>query len=286
MHHYRRPLITLFSTALVGSGALFASGNTDLFSSMDVFSNDQTRYAEITAIAEKPSTTVASSTEKLKFPILVYHIVRPSFPSDSQAVRDLAHTPEIFDAQMKHLGDAEYTIVSFTDLENHYQKKAPLPKKPIIISFDDGWSDQFQYAFPILKKYRYSAAFFMFTNSIDTRGFITWDQLREMQKAGMTIGSHSRSHPYLTHITDPVKLWNEINGSKEKLEKELGVPITEFAYPFGQYTPDIVALVKKAGYASARGDRYFRGEQSLNRLFELDALNAPVTLPAFTRLFP
>jgi len=287
MHRYNRVLITLFSAAFIGGGALFAFGNTDLFSSTEsAFSNDQTRYAEIAAVAEQTPTTTASSTEKLKLPILVYHIVRPSDSTDSQAVRDLAHTPEIFDAEMKHLSDAGYTIVSFNDLENYYRSAALLPKKPIIISFDDGWSDQYQYAFPILKKYTYPATFFVFTNPIGTRGFMTWDELREMQKAGMHIESHSRSHPYLIRITDPAKLWNEINGSKERLEKELGVPVTEFAYPFGQYTPDIVALVKKAGYQSARGDHYFRGEQTVNRLFDLDALNAPTTLTLFKQKFP
>lgn len=287
MLRYRRLMITLSAVALVGSGALFAFGRTDLFSSTEIiFSSDQARYAEVASVAEPMPTATASSTEKLKLPILVYHIVRPSFPTDSQAVKNLAHTPELFDEELKHLGEAGYHVVSFVDLENYYRDGTLLPQKPIIISFDDGWSDQFTYAFPVLKKYNYSATFFVFTNPIGTRGFITWDQLREMQKAGMRIESHSRSHPYLTRITDPAKLWNEINGSKERLEKELGVPVTEFAYPFGQYTPDIVAMVKKAGYQSARGDRYFRGEQTLNRLFELDALNAPVTLPAFTRMFP
>lgn len=284
MHRYRRLLIPLLPITLVGGGALFLFGTTDF--STDVFSNDQTRYAEMAAIAEQIPAATASSTAKLKLPILVYHIIRPSDPSDSQAVKDLAHSPDVFDAEMKHLGDAGYTIVSFVDLEKYYQDGTPLPQKPIIISFDDGWSDQFQYAFPVLKKYHYSATFFVFTNPIGTRGFITWDQLREMQKAGMHIESHSRSHPYLTRIHDPAKLWNEINGSKERLEKELGVPVTEFAYPFGQYTPDVKAMVEKAGYRSARGDRYFRGEQTKDRLFELDALNAPISLPLFMHQFP
>jgi peptidoglycan/xylan/chitin deacetylase (PgdA/CDA1 family) len=107
-----------------------------------------------------------------------------------------------------------------------------------------------------------------------------------MQKAGMTIGSHSRSHPYLTRISDPTKLWNEIVGSKERLEKELSAAVTEFAYPFGQYDPTIVAMVEKAGYKSARGDRYYRGEQTLSRLFDLDAMNAPVTIEPFKQKFP
>ena len=210
----------------------------------------------------------------------------PRYPSDSKAVRALAHTPEVFDAEMKYLDDVGYHVISFHELENYFKNGTALPARPIIISFDDGWGDQFMYAFPILEKYHYPATFFVFTNPIGTKGFMTWDQLRTMQKAGMTIGSHSRSHPYLTRIADPKKLWNEINGSKQALERQLGVTVNEFAYPFGQYNADIVAATVQAGYLSARGDRYYRGEQTADRLYELDALNAPTTLALFARMFP
>lgn len=248
---------------------------------------DETRYAELPpAQAPLAISTTTSTTEKFKFPILVYHIVRPSYPSDSSAVRALAHTPEVFDEQMQYLGTAGYHVVSFSALENYFRDNTPLPAHPIIISFDDGWSDQFIYAFPILEKYHYTATFFVFTNPIGTKGFITWDELRIMQKAGMTIGSHSRSHPYLTKVIGSTALWNEISGSKQTLEQRLGIPIHEFAYPFGQYNPAILAAVEQAGYRSARGDHYYRGEQSPSRLYELDALNAPTTTALFARTFP
>jgi peptidoglycan/xylan/chitin deacetylase (PgdA/CDA1 family) len=185
---------------------------------------------------------------------------------------------------MKYLKDADYHIISFGDLENYFRRGTTLPSRPVVLSFDDGWSDQYIYAFPILEKYHYTATFFVFTNPVGTKGFITWAQLRAMRAAGMTIGSHTRSHPYLTRISDPTLLRKEIVDSKQVLEKQLGTPVTDFAYPFGQYNAAVAAAVEAAGYLTARGDRY-KSVQSTN-LYELNALNAPTTTELFARQFP
>ncbi len=280
-------ILAVLCAAAIGGVLLFAENKTGFPEATEgVSPNDQALYAEIPAPQVQASPAVASSTGQFKLPILVYHIVRPSYPTDSRAVRALAHTPEVFDAEMKYLADAGYHVVSFSDLERHFKNGSVLPKKPVIISFDDGWGDQFRYAFPILEKYHYTATFFVFTNPIGGRGFLTWDQLRMMRDAGMTIGSHSLSHPYLTRIADPTTLQNEIAGSKQVLEKQLGVTINEFAYPFGQYNASIMAAVAQAGYLSARGDRSTNGEQTASRLYELDALNAPTTTALFAQKFP
>jgi peptidoglycan/xylan/chitin deacetylase (PgdA/CDA1 family) len=215
----------------------------------------------------------------------VYHIVRPAYPDDSDAVRGLAHTPEIFDAQMRYLNEAGYHVISMRALGIHLRNGTGLPKKPIVITFDDGWRDQFEYAFPILQKYHYTATFFVFTNPIGARGFLTWEDLATLRDAGMTIGSHSLSHPLLTSITDPERLWQEIIVSKRRLEKNLHIHVTEFAYPFGYYNSEIAALVTKAGYTSARGD-VPKKEQTIRDLYTLGALNAPVSLAGFMRAFP
>ncbi len=173
----------------------------------------------------------------------------------------------------------------FSDLENYFAGGTPLPPHPVILSFDDGWSDQFTYAFPILQKYDYPATFFVFTNAIGRKGFLTWANLRTLVASGMSIGDHTRSHPFLTNITSTSTLWDEIDESKKLLEKELGVPVGEFAYPFGRYNPAIMSLVREAGYRSARGD-FYSGDQSDDRLFELSAMNVPTTLARFESLLP
>ena len=240
--------------------------------------------------AEEPTTSAPQSAsgtaQKALVPILVYHIVRPSYPGDDAAVRALAMTPQIFDAELAHLQSAGYRVIGFRDLEAYFASSTPLPPKPVILSFDDGWGDQYAYALPILKKYGYTATFFVFTNSIGHRGFMTLQDLKDLLAAGMTIGDHTKSHPFLTKITDPGKLWDELYGSKIILQNALGVPVTEFAYPFGQYNANIIALLQKAGFLSARGDYWSGNTQSANHLYELSAVNAPTTTPAFIRDFP
>lgn len=246
---------------------------------------DETKYAEMpSATSSVPAVVLPASAVRVS--ILAYHIVRPSYPSDSAGVRALALTPETFDAELAHLKDSGYHVVGFHDLEAYFASSTPLPPKPVILSFDDGWGDQFQYAFPVLEKYHDMATFFVFTNAIGRRGFLTWDDLRAMLAAGMTVGDHSRSHPYLAHITATTTLWAEIDGSKRLLERELGVPVTEFAYPFGQYDAAIVSLVRKAGFRSARGDYWHGAAITEGQQFALPALNAPTTTAAFIRVFP
>ena len=243
-------------------------------------------YAEVSAAPQPQRTSIAGTDKQINLPILVYHIVRPSYPSDSAAVRTLALTPQTFTAEMNWLKTSGYHVVRFSDLEAYVASSTPLPSKPIILSFDDGWGDQFKYAFPILEQYHYPVTFFVFTNAINRHGFLTWRDLHALIAAGMTIGDHTRSHPYLARITSTSTLWSEIDGSKRLLEKKLGVPINEFAYPFGEYNPTILSLVKKAGYKSARGDYYSGPLQSAARLFELSALNAPTTTAQFEKRFP
>lgn len=237
------------------------------------------------SVTALPATS-ASSTASVAVPILVYHIIRPSYASDDAAVRAIALTPEVFDAELTHLHDAGYHVVSFHDLEAYFANGTPLPSKPIILSFDDAWRNQFVYAFPLLKQHGDTATFFVFTNAIGNKGFLTWDDLHALIAAGMTIGDHSRSHPFLTRIKDTEKLKDEISGSKQVLEKGLGSSVTEFAYPFGQYNSAIIALVKQAGFESARGDYWSGSRQTAAREYTLSALNAPTTTAEFDRMFP
>ncbi len=277
--------ITTLCIAIVGTGIFAAGGYLKSKTWAETASVDQPLFAEISTTSTQGLPTAASSTAKLSLPILVYHIVRPSYPSDDAAVRRIAVTPQTFDEEMSYLGNAGYHIVSFNDLEDHFRNGTPLPPHPVILSFDDGWSDQFTYAFPILTAHRYTATFFVFTNAVGGQGFLSWDELKSLVAAGMTIGSHSESHPFLTHVVSTDALWNEIDGSKQILERRLGISVNEFAYPFGAYDPAVITMVQRAGYRSARGD-FFSGDQEGDRLYALSAMNAPTTTASFEQRFP
>jgi peptidoglycan/xylan/chitin deacetylase (PgdA/CDA1 family) len=210
--------------------------------------------AEVSGIraaeAEKPP--VLPTPRAVDLPILVYHHVVPGVVSGSSVMRSLFVTPDAFDQQLKYLKDNRYQSVSFDDLADCVEYGVPLPDRPVILSFDDGWENQFAYGFPLLQKYGFTATFFVVTGYLDYQNFMTTEQLKTMIAAGMTIGGHSRSHPALPTIGSSQRLQDEIAGSKSWLEERLGVPVTTFAYPYGSYTPAVVALIKAAGYRTAR----------------------------------
>ena len=214
------------------------------------------------AAEAQPSTTSPSDSlqpvlrEKrtAKVPILVYHHVSQSISEGgSSGLRRLTVTAEIFAQQMQYLQDNGYHVITFSDLADYFEKGKELPTLPVIISFDDGWETQFEYALPSLEKYHYPATFFVVTDYIGRRGFISWPQLQTLLTDGMRIGSHSRSHPRLTKIKDSAKLWDQIYNSKIILEAQLEASIEEFAYPYGSYNAKAAAAVKQAGYRAGRG---------------------------------
>jgi len=281
--HIPAPLVLLALVLMAAMCVVLLSRPHDILSTKSA--QNPLLYAEISSTSTPIWLQAASTPGAITVPILVYHIVRPKYPDDSAAVRALAQTPEVFDAQLQYIEDAGYHVITFTDLENHFLRSTALPSKPLIISFDDGWRNQFDYAFPILVKHHLTATFFVFTNSIGRHSFLTWDNLATLLDAGMTIGSHSRSHPYLTKISSPRALADEIVESKKILEDKLGITVDQFAYPFGQYNADIVRMVKEAGYHSARGD-FYSGQQSAAVLYTLSAINTPTTVAALAQRFP
>ena len=197
--------------------------------------------------AEAEARPLGPPPPAVELPILVYHHVVPGHSPGLLFV-----TPEGFEQQLKYLRDNGYRSVSFDDLADCLEYGAPLPERPVIFSFDDGWENQFQYAFPLLEKYGFSATFYVVTSYLDHQNFMTVNQLKTMLAAGMVIGSHSRTHPALPSLGNGPRLKDEIFASKTWLEEQLGVAIDTFAYPYGSYTAAVAAVVKAAGYRTAR----------------------------------
>jgi peptidoglycan/xylan/chitin deacetylase (PgdA/CDA1 family) len=177
-------------------------------------------------------------------PILVYHHVRPGSTST------LFVSPEEFDKQLEYLQYYGFHTISFADLADYFEKGKPLPQYPVILSFDDGWENQFAYGFPILQKYHDTATFYVVTDYLNHGNFMTTEQLKTMVAAGMTIGCHTRSHPNLTSLGQQ-RAWDEIAGAKSALEAD-GFNVDTFAYPYGAYNARVVDMVREAGFRTAR----------------------------------
>jgi peptidoglycan/xylan/chitin deacetylase (PgdA/CDA1 family) len=231
-----------------------------------------------TALPEKQTLPEKRRT---KIPILVYHHIRLTFDG-SRGLRRMTVTAEVFGQQMKFLQDAGYHVITFSDLADYFEQGRELPTLPVIISFDDGWVTQFENALPLLSKYHYPATFFVVTNYIGHRGFVSWPQLQTLVTEGMRIGSHSRSHPHLTKITDPALLWDQIYNSKTTLESQLEAPVDEFAYPYGSYNLAATEMVKAAGYRVGRGCCSGVAHTSTD-LFALRAIMVPNDLTNFQK---
>jgi len=221
-----------------------------------------------------PGTVICepqTSQDRVIVPILIYHSVRPYRPADLGGVRKFIATPDTVEQEFAYLKDNGYVSVTFDDLVARLLHGDPLPEKPVIICFDDGPETQHTYALPLLKKYSFTATFFLFTNAVGRPHYLDWAQVQELVADRMQIGCHSRFHPYLTRIDDERRLWDEIYGAKTILESHLGKPVTVYAYPFGQYNDHIVEMVKKAGYSCARGT-FFGVVHSRDDLYELTGL--------------
>jgi peptidoglycan/xylan/chitin deacetylase (PgdA/CDA1 family) len=190
---------------------------------------------------------VPTPPQAIELPILIYHHIVPD-----HAPGVLFVTPDGFEQQLKYLQDNGYRSISFTDLADALNYGAPLPERPVILSFDDGWENQFQYGFPLLQKYGFGATFYIVSGYVDHPNFMTTDQLRTMVAAGMVIGCHSHTHPSLPSLGAAARLENEVAGSKAWLEDHFGIAIDTFAYPYGAYSAAVTAAVKAAGYRTAR----------------------------------
>lgn len=207
----------------------------------------------ISYLYTNPSVNAQTSPRHVAhIPILIYHSVRPYYPGITNLVKEYTVPPNIFDDQLKYLKDNGFTPVTTDMLWAYLTKGTPLPAKPFMITLDDGWENQYIYAYPILKKYGYPAVFYVYPGAIDKKHFLSWIELKKMIKDNMIIADHTQTHPELPKITDSNILKNEILGSKNILEKNLSISVKDFAYPFGAFNNQDIQAVKDSGYRMAR----------------------------------
>jgi peptidoglycan/xylan/chitin deacetylase (PgdA/CDA1 family) len=194
----------------------------------------------------------------LQVPILMYHYVSEPPPGADVYRKDLAVAPGRFESHLQYLNAAGYHVVTLDDLLYALAQGRDLPAKPVIITFDDGYSDNYTDAFPLLTRYDVIAHFFLVTDFVDQDrpGYMNWAQVEEMAAAGQRFGSHSRDHPNLAGRPLDYLVWQAL-GSKEALEAHLGAHPRWVSYPSGSYDAQVVAVFKSAhfwgGLATTQG---------------------------------
>lgn len=187
--------------------------------------------------------------KQARVPILMYHDIVPK----KEVFFDV--TPEELAEHFQTLKDNGMTPISLDQLMTHLQTGMPLPEKPVLLTFDDGYGGHYQYVYPLMKKYGYSAVFSIYTSGVGKntgRTHVSWEQLKEMAADPLvTIASHSISHPPDLTVLPPEQIQKEVVESKATLEANLGIPIRYFTYPAGKYNEQVAGLVQTAGYQLA-----------------------------------
>lgn len=194
------------------------------------------------------------SGKSIRLPILTYHYIGNNPNPGVDLARDnLSVTPVDFEAQMEFLAKNGYQTSS---LDTAYQAligKITMPEKSVILTFDDAYIDFYVNAYPILKRLNLSATVFVPTGLVDQGYYMSWDQIKEIDKEGLIyFQAHSVFHPTLTTSTLE-QLKGEITTSKRVLEQQLGKNVNWFAYPYGISSPSVWEEVKKAGFIGAVG---------------------------------
>ncbi|NPV90036.1 MAG: polysaccharide deacetylase family protein [Firmicutes bacterium] len=194
--------------------------------------------------AEAVTESTAPAVLPAQIPVLMYHSISVN-PTNRLCV-----SPAEFARHLDWLKAKGYTSVTLKDYLIARATCGPLPAKPVIITLDDGYDDNYLAAFPLLKERGMRATVFLIVNQIGRRGYLNLDQITEMRDYGIEFGSHSMSHADLKKAGREVQR-KEIRNSKQLLEGALGTEVTSFCYPSGQYNLTAIQEAKMAGYMGA-----------------------------------
>jgi len=188
----------------------------------------------------------------LDVPILMYHLVGKVPRYGGRFTRGLTVAPRQFAAEMDWLAANGFHAITQVQLLDALEWGRKLPQRPVMITFDDGYRDILYNAAPVLRRLHMPATAYVITDRVTGRdpSFLDWGGLRALEHDGFTIGSHTQHHLDLTVLPAP-EAWQELAGSRRILQHGLSRPVDWFAYPGGSENPQVVSLVRRAGYLLA-----------------------------------
>lgn len=191
-----------------------------------------------------------AAARTVRVPILTYHRVHEYATELTKSQPDLTVEPATFRAEMDALARAGYVTITQRQLFDALYRGIALPRKPVIVSVDDGYVDDVTQILPVLRSHRMVATFYVITRRVHEPGFLDTRQIRELDAAGMDVGAHTRTHANLPGLP-PAALRAEVVGSAADLRAILGHPVYWFAYPYGAYDATVERAVRGAGFLLA-----------------------------------
>ena len=200
-------------------------------------------------VAAMPAAKVTVQEDPRTVMVLNYHKVVDEHMSLSVPLAD-------FEQHMKWLKEYGYTSITPEELYEFIVNGSELPEKPVLITFDDGYKDNYTNAYPIMKKYGFKGTIFVVTGFLGVYdNYMTWEQAKELADNGFSIESHTYSHKSMTEASDE-EISKELTKSRDTIKNKLGIDADFMAYPTGTYNLHIAELVQKAGYKGAFTIKY------------------------------
>lgn len=223
--------------------------NDEISQSMAPSVNQNSNTSTANVVSANSDTAPSQNETVLEkiapMPILMYHYIREVADPNDKIGINLSVSPNKFASQLDLILAEGYHPITFLDIEAN-----SIPEKPIILTFDDGYKDFFETAYPELKKRNMKAVSFIITNDIGKDQYMNESEIKEISKNGIEIGSHTLSHPDLSKLAND-KANKEISDSKKTLEDLTGGKVISFCYPSGKYSSETETSVKTAGYKYA-----------------------------------
>lgn len=237
-------VMLLASSAFVLSGCAPGQAKSAASSSVSAAAADSQMKPGVAYVKRDPSVPY-SVPEGVS--VLMYHMIGDI--QNNAAVMTEANLR----LQMNYLRDHGYHPITMQELYDYITKGAPLPEKPVCITFDDGYLDSYTIVYPLMKEYGFPWTLFLITDDVGKPyNRMTWDQLKEMADSHtVTIANHTLSHPKLHNLATAKEKEKEIVEANEALKYHLGIDNAWLAYPYGDYDDQVVEICKKAGIKMA-----------------------------------
>lgn len=225
---------------------------------------------ELKRIEEEKNKPKFVKVSKVNIPIMMYHHIHPEFVKSSDALlAGLSVSPKKFEEDLNEIVKAGYTTIFPQEIFKVLNGELDPSKKYIVISIDDGYQDNYDYAFPILKKLNQKAIIYVIPNRVGTQtdgnSYFAWNLAKEMRESGhVEIGSHTMDHADLKSLNEEKQRYQIIE-SKKIIDEKLEMNTKDFCYPYGRYNETSIKLVQEAGFENATTTVYGQFRQIDNK---------------------
>lgn len=204
-----------------------------------------------------PLARLQRVNKRMTIPVLMYHSISENRSGNVHPYYEQHTTPDMFEKQMRFLYENNYKVISLEDIYNVAHENPDVNSKYVVITFDDGYKDVFHSAFPVMKKYDFTATVFLAVDyvgkTLNDKDCLNWSEIERLGAQGIRFGSHTLSHAQLIELDDNQLRW-ELEESKRILENRLGKPVYAFAYPYAfpeqnkAFTGRLQTLLTDLGY--------------------------------------